>query len=94
MPATHEVLNQPPPLADYNVFEAEAVHAEGQARRLSDRLALLVQASLLVRFSAPAVADAFCATRLDRDGGFVFGSLPPSADVTGILDRAWHQTKV
>jgi len=71
-----------------------AVQMEGQARRLSERLALLLQASLLVRFSVPAVADAFCATRLDRDGGFAFGTLSPSADVTGILDRAWHQTKV
>jgi len=62
---------------------------EGQARRLVESLALALQASLLVRHSPPAVADAFCASRLDGDGGSAFGTLAPGADVTAILSRAW-----
>ena len=29
---THEVVNQPPPLEDYNAFESDAVLVEGLAR--------------------------------------------------------------
>ena len=41
----------------------------GAARRLVERMALALQGSLLVRHGAPAVADAFCASRLGGDGG-------------------------
>jgi putative acyl-CoA dehydrogenase len=58
------------------------------ARRLVERMALALQASLLVRFAPPAVADAFCATRLGGDWGYAFGTLPGSADLDAILDRA------
>ncbi|MEV5321017.1 acyl-CoA dehydrogenase family protein [Streptomyces sp. NPDC052687] len=58
------------------------------ARRLVERMALALQASLLVRFAPPAVADAFCATRLGGDWGYAFGTLPASADVDAILGRA------
>jgi putative acyl-CoA dehydrogenase len=58
------------------------------ARRLTERLAVTLQASLLVRHSSPAVADAFCATRLAGDGGITFGTLPPGVDVAAVLHRA------
>ncbi|MEV5343190.1 acyl-CoA dehydrogenase family protein [Streptomyces sp. NPDC052676] len=58
------------------------------ARRLVERMALALQASLLVRFAPSAVADAFCATRLGGDWGYAFGTLPGSADLDAILDRA------
>lgn len=61
---------------------------ERQARRLAERLALTLQASLLVRHSSPAVADAFCATRLAGDGGITFGTLPRGVDTAAILERA------
>ncbi len=35
---------------------------------------------------AQAVADAFCAGRLD-DGGHAFGTLPPGADLGALIDR-------
>jgi putative acyl-CoA dehydrogenase len=57
------------------------------ARRLVERMALALQASLLVRHAPPAVADAFCATRLAGDWGHAFGTLPPAADLNAILDR-------
>ncbi len=59
-----------------------------QARRLVERLALALEGSLLVRFSQPAVADAFCATRLAGDAGHAFGTLPPRVDCDAIIERA------
>ncbi|RZU18213.1 acyl-CoA dehydrogenase family protein [Streptomyces sp. BK239] len=64
---------------------------EGGARRLVERMALALQASLLVRYAPPAIADAFCATRLGGDWGHAFGTLPDGpggADVDGILGRS------
>jgi putative acyl-CoA dehydrogenase len=57
------------------------------ARRLASRMALLLQGSLLARFAPTAVADLFCATRLDRMEG-AFGALPTGLDVVAVLDRA------
>jgi putative acyl-CoA dehydrogenase len=61
---------------------------EVQGRGVVERMALALQAALLVRFSPPAVADAFCASRLSRDGGLAFGTLPSSVDFTAIIHRA------
>ncbi len=70
--------------------EAELVKPdEAGARRLVERLAIALQASLLVRHAPPAVADAFVQTRVARDHGYVFGTLPAGADVDAILARAW-----
>lgn len=60
---------------------------EQRARRLVERMALVLQGSLLVRHAPPAVADAFCATRLDADHGGAFGTLPRGVDVHAIIDR-------
>ncbi len=62
--------------------------SEYEARRVVEALALALQASLLVRFAPPAVADAFCATRLGGQGGRAYGTLPPGVDVEAIIDRA------
>jgi putative acyl-CoA dehydrogenase len=61
---------------------------EADARRLVERMALVLQGSLLVRFGHPAVADAFCVTRLGDDWGRAFGTLPSGLDVGTIVDRA------
>jgi putative acyl-CoA dehydrogenase len=66
------------------VIEAE----EAGARRLVEGLALVLQGSLLVRHAPAAVADAFCATRLDGDWGHAFGTLPSGLDPAAILARA------
>jgi putative acyl-CoA dehydrogenase len=60
-----------------------------KARRLTERLALGLQASLLLRYSTPAVADAYCASRLAGGGGLMFGALPDGVDATAIIERAW-----
>jgi putative acyl-CoA dehydrogenase len=66
---------------------ADPDEIEHRARRLVERLALALQGSLLVRHGPPAVADAFCASRLEGDGGLCFGTLPKGADTAAILAR-------
>ncbi|MEE1942857.1 acyl-CoA dehydrogenase family protein [Streptomyces sp. TRM 70361] len=66
----------------------DPVGAQLRARVLAERLALVLQGSLLVRHSTPAVADAFCASRLGGDWGHAFGTLPAGADTGAILARA------
>jgi putative acyl-CoA dehydrogenase len=60
---------------------------EGQARRLVERIALLISASLLIRHS-PDVADAFIATRLAGQWSGHFGDLPHGIDAGAIARRA------
>ncbi|MEU6143956.1 acyl-CoA dehydrogenase family protein [Streptomyces sp. NPDC047081] len=61
---------------------------EARARRLTERLALVLQGSLLVRFAPPEVADAFCAARLGGDGGAAFGTLPHTLGLASVVERA------
>jgi putative acyl-CoA dehydrogenase len=61
--------------------------AETRARRVVERMALALQGSLLVRYGDPAVADAFCASRLGGDWGHSLGTLPPGARFTAIVER-------
>lgn len=59
-----------------------------RARNLVDRLALAMQASLLLRHSSTAVADAFCASRLDLQGSHNIGNLPAGCDASAVIRRA------
>jgi len=65
---------------------------EARARSLVESMAGTLQASLLVRHGDPAVAEAFCASRLDSNGGRTFGTLPPSSKLPGIIERHTPQT--
>ncbi|WP_109505201.1 acyl-CoA dehydrogenase family protein [Nocardioides speluncae] len=60
---------------------------EYRARRVVEQMALVLQGSLLVRHGDPAVADAFCASRLGGDWGVAFGTLPTGVDVGRIISR-------
>ena len=51
-------------------------------------MALTLQGSLLVRQGHPAVADAFCASRLGGDWGGAYGTLPAGVDFGAIVERA------
>ena len=66
---------------------ADPADAESRARRLTERLATALEASLLVRHAPAAVADAFCGSRLTGDAGRSYGTLRPSADLRTIVDR-------
>jgi putative acyl-CoA dehydrogenase len=59
-----------------------------RARRVVERMALVLQASLLLRHGDPAVSDAFTATRLAGDWGIAYGTLPAGVDTARILERA------
>ena len=60
---------------------------ESRARRVVERMALVLQGSLMVRYADPASADAFCASRLGGDWGRAFGTLPAATDFERIIDR-------
>ena len=73
---------------------AQGMTGTGQqfgARRLVERIALTLQGSLLIRNGHPAVADAFCASRVNGDWGHALGTLPGTADTKAILERAHVQ---
>ncbi len=62
---------------------------ELRARSLVERMALALQASLLLRYSEPAVATAFCASRLEGRHGLAFGTLPRGVASAQFVERAF-----
>lgn len=76
--AIEKVLNE---LADLNAIEF-------RARRIASLMATTLQASLLIRHGDPAVADTFATARLGGDWNGTFGTLPASADLARIAQRA------
>jgi putative acyl-CoA dehydrogenase len=66
---------------------SDSDEAQARARRLVELMAVVLEASLLLRHGDPAVAEAFCASRLDSNGGRSFGTLPPSSRLAGIVER-------
>ncbi|MFE4420983.1 acyl-CoA dehydrogenase family protein [Streptomyces sp. NPDC056817] len=67
---------------------ADLEGVEARARRLTERLALVLQGALLVRFAPPDVADAFCASRLGGEWGAAFGALPHTLNLAAVVERA------
>jgi putative acyl-CoA dehydrogenase len=67
---------------------ADPATLEQRARSVVEGMALCLQGSLLVRHGAPAVADAFCASRLSDDGGLEYGTLPVGVDFGAIIERS------
>jgi len=51
-------------------------------------VALAMSAALLVRSAAPAVADAFCASRLGESYAGALGMLPAGIDCAAVLAQA------
>ncbi len=60
---------------------------EAGARFLVERLALALQASVLLRAASP-VADLFCRSRLGGQHGLAFGTLPTDTAFAAIIARA------
>jgi putative acyl-CoA dehydrogenase len=61
--------------------------AEQDARRLVEQLALLLQASILLRHAPGIVAEAFVASRLDRTG-LTFGATMAGIETRKLVQRA------
>ncbi|GGI45716.1 putative acyl-CoA dehydrogenase [Agromyces flavus] len=70
------------------IGRADAATAALRARELAERLALVLQASLLVQHAPPAVADAFVRSRIEGRAGSLYGSFPSGVDLAAILARA------
>jgi putative acyl-CoA dehydrogenase len=71
---------------------ADPGDVEHRARRIVERMATALQASLLLRHGDPTVAAAFCATRVAGDRGLAFGTLPPGTGCAAIIERAWSRS--
>jgi len=61
---------------------------EYRARDLVDRMALAIQAAVLLQHAPTCVADAFCASRLAAGGHRNYGTLPRGVDCAAIIERA------
>jgi putative acyl-CoA dehydrogenase len=61
---------------------------EARARYVVERMALALQASILLRAGKAEVADAFCASRLDGARGLAFGTLPAGTPFSALIERA------
>jgi putative acyl-CoA dehydrogenase len=61
---------------------------ETGARRFVERMALLLQGSLMLRYAPNENADAFVASRLGGDWGRTFGTLPRGLELDRITGRA------
>ena len=77
----------PPALGRLKAELSDFEDVEMRARRIVERMALTLQGSLLVRHGDPAVADAFCASRLGGEWGRAFGTLPAGVDFRAIIER-------
>ena len=75
-------------IANVEAEFADHGELEHRARRIVEKMMVALQGALLVRHAPAAVADAFCASRLDGDWGHAFGTLPRAADVRAIVERA------
>jgi putative acyl-CoA dehydrogenase len=73
-----------------NTLAGDPGQMQAQARRLAERMALLLQGSVLVRNAPTPVADAFLATRFGAQGaGRTFGVFDADIDVDVLLERAF-----
>lgn len=75
-------------VADLKEEFADLGDIEHRARHVVEKMMTALQGALLVQHSAPAVADAFCASRLEGNWGHAFGTLPKGVDARSIAERA------
>lgn len=75
-------------LAGLRAMLASGDNLEPIARRLVERLALALQAGLLLRHAPEPVARAFAHSRLAGDHGLAFGTLPAGSDIHAVIERA------
>lgn len=61
---------------------------EQMARQLVEKLALALQASLLISHGDPIIADAFIAGRIIEHSGYQYGTLPSGINVEAIINRS------
>ena len=74
-------------LALMDELAAHPSDGPGEARRLSEMLALALQASLMLRYAPTVAAEAFIAARLGPDRCAQYGVLPRGVPASIILGR-------
>jgi putative acyl-CoA dehydrogenase len=74
-------------VADLKHELSNDAEVESRARRVVERMAVMLQGSLLMRFGDPAVAETFCASRLGGDWGHSFGTLASSSELASVVER-------
>jgi putative acyl-CoA dehydrogenase len=67
---------------------ADVTDIERRSRTLVERMALALQASLLLRAGNADVAEAFCRSRLAGAHGYAFGTLGADAPLSALIERA------
>lgn len=73
-----------------NTLASDPADAERRARLLAERMALVLQGSVLMRYAPSAVADAFIATRLGPHGApRTFGAFDAAIDTDLLIERAF-----
>ena len=84
------------PLLDRAIVVLEAQLGDGsdleaRSRIVVERMALALQAALLLRGGNEAVAAAYCATRLGGEHGYTLGTLPVGIPLAALIERAAPQ---
>lgn len=61
---------------------------EARSRQIVEVMAKLAAGALILKYSPAYVSGAYCTSRLGRDWGDLYGTLPAGADQRAILERA------
>jgi putative acyl-CoA dehydrogenase len=61
--------------------------AEKRARRLVERMAIVLEASLLLRHGDPTVAELFVSSRVSGNWGHTFGTLEAGPELRSVIER-------
>ena len=67
---------------------ADLAGLEGRSRQIVETMAKLAAGAILIRHAPEYVSDAYCGTRLGREWGDIYGTLPAGVDQRAILERA------
>jgi putative acyl-CoA dehydrogenase len=74
-------------VADIKRDLSDVNQIEGRARRIVEKMAVVLEASLLLRHGDPIVGEIFCASRLNGDWGHTFGSLKVVPELKSVMER-------
>jgi len=66
---------------------ADSDEVEFRARRTVEQMAVVLQASLLLRHGEQSVADVFLSSRLVNDRGYAFGTLKFTRELKSVVER-------
>jgi putative acyl-CoA dehydrogenase len=74
-------------LADLKRELADVSDIEARARRIVEKMAVILEASLMLRHGDPVAGEIFCASRLEGDWGHSFGSLGSVRGLNSVIER-------